>query len=243
LALNEEFITIGNRLFKQRSYLPLLFLVVLIPGFMSAYTSENSFFYSDLWKMFCMFVSTFGVFLRVITVGFVPPKTSGRNTKSQVANSLNTTVIYSIVRHPLYLANFFMWLGFMMFVPVWWLSVVFIFSFWLYYERIMFAEEEFLKNKFDDYDKWANVTPAFIPNLKIYRRSELSFSIKSVLNREYTSIFELTTGFALLKTIENYLLNRELLLSNYWIFVLLLGSIQYFIIRSVKKYTNILKSR
>ena len=32
--------------------------------------------------------------------------TSGRNTHDQVADSLNTSGIYSIVRHPLYVGNF-----------------------------------------------------------------------------------------------------------------------------------------
>ncbi|MBC8214771.1 MAG: DUF1295 domain-containing protein [Candidatus Marinimicrobia bacterium] len=161
MALVEEFVKTGNKLFKHRSYLPLIFLVILVPGFMSAYNSNDSFFYNNIWKMICISISSFGLLLRVLTVGFVAPRTSGRNTKSQVANSLNTSGIYSIVRHPLYLANFFMWFGFMMFVPAWWVSVLFIFSFWLYYERIMFAEEDFLKNKFvDDYEKWANKTPA-----------------------------------------------------------------------------------
>ncbi|MGC9453013.1 MAG: methyltransferase family protein, partial [Oceanipulchritudo sp.] len=50
--------------------------------------------------------------------------TSGRNTKQQVAYSLNTTGFYSVVRNPLYLGNFFMYLGIALFTHHWWLVLV-----------------------------------------------------------------------------------------------------------------------
>ncbi|MGB8874133.1 MAG: hypothetical protein WCC75_12145, partial [Desulfobaccales bacterium] len=43
--------------------------------------------------------------------GLPPRGTSGRNTQGQVAETLNTTGIYSLVRNPLYLGNFLIWLG------------------------------------------------------------------------------------------------------------------------------------
>ena len=56
-------------------------------------------------------MSFFGLGIRVFTVGFTPKNTSGRNTAEQIADVLNTSGIYSMVRHPLYVGNFFMWLG------------------------------------------------------------------------------------------------------------------------------------
>ncbi len=58
-----------------------------------------------------MVISFFGLALRVIVVGHAPYGTSGRNTREQVADTLNTTGMYSIVRHPLYLANYLIILG------------------------------------------------------------------------------------------------------------------------------------
>ncbi len=63
------------------------------------------------WEYFCLGVSFLGLFVRVMTVAFVPRHTSGRNTKRQIAEDLNTSGIYSIVRHPLYLGNFLIGLG------------------------------------------------------------------------------------------------------------------------------------
>jgi len=55
-------------------------------------------------------LSMFGFIIRAIAIGTTPKGTSGRNTKEgQVAESLNTKGIYSMVRHPLYLGNYFMW--------------------------------------------------------------------------------------------------------------------------------------
>lgn len=36
--------------------------------------------------------------------------------------------------------------------------------FWLYYERIIFAEKVYLRRKFkDEYLQWATVAPVFVP--------------------------------------------------------------------------------
>lgn len=45
------------------------------------------------------------------TIGQVPKGTSGRNTSQQVADTLSTDGVYSVVRHPLYLGNFLMCMG------------------------------------------------------------------------------------------------------------------------------------
>ena len=91
----------------------------------------------------------------LLAVGFVlwlitrtPEATSGRNTKEQIAATLNTSGIYSIVRNPLYLGNFFIILGGILIFHQWIVVLIYIFIFWLYYERIIFAEEAYLIKKF-----------------------------------------------------------------------------------------------
>ena len=93
-------------------------------------------------------LSTLGLALRAAVVGRTPHRTSGRNTLEQVADSLNTTGMYSLVRHPLYLGNFVGWLGVALFPrdPVVLLGSVLAYA--IYYERIMMAEERFLRGRF-----------------------------------------------------------------------------------------------
>ena len=60
-----------------------------------------------------------------IAIGTSNKHTSGRSTKEQVADALNTKGIYSTVRHPLYLGNYFMWIGIVMFTyNIWFVLVV-----------------------------------------------------------------------------------------------------------------------
>ncbi len=67
----------------------------------------------------CLALSYAGLVLRCLIVGFVPGGTSGRNTTEQRAVHLNTSGAYSVVRHPLYVANFVILLGVTLSLLVW----------------------------------------------------------------------------------------------------------------------------
>ena len=91
-----------------------------------------------------MAISFLGLAVRVYTIGCVPEGTSGRNVKEQRADELNTSGIYSIVRNPLYLGNFFICFGLVAYpAPSFYMILSYVLLFLLYHERIIFAEEEF----------------------------------------------------------------------------------------------------
>ena len=73
-----------------------------------------------------------------------------------------------------------MWMGAALFVRSWWLVLATAFIFWFYYEKIMYAEEEFLRREFGEtFSNWADQTPAFLPlNLKLWKAPELGFEFK-----------------------------------------------------------------
>ncbi|WP_317038972.1 hypothetical protein ACF3NR_05840 [Vaginella massiliensis] len=52
--------------------------------------------------------------------------------------------MYSMVRQPLYLSNFLMWIAPAMLTGNFWFIVAFCLFYWVYYERFMYAEEQFL---------------------------------------------------------------------------------------------------
>ena len=139
----------------------------------------------------CLAVAMAGQKVRGLCVGFTPRGTSGRNTKEgQVAESLNTLGMYSMCRHPLYLGNLLMWLGIVMYMGHLWFAVAFLLVYALYYERIMFAEEQFLRGKFGQaYLDWAAGVPAFWPALGRWKSPEVGFSLRNVLKREYNGFF------------------------------------------------------
>ncbi|MCL2512235.1 MAG: isoprenylcysteine carboxylmethyltransferase family protein [Bacteroidales bacterium] len=204
MALIEEMELQGNKWFRYRSYIPLIFLVVGLGVF--AYSAwkhlsvlEAYPLYKNVFENVCLAVSLLGLAIRIYTVGYTPANTSGRNTKDgQVADELNTTGIYSTVRNPLYLGNFLMWLGIAMLTANIWFIISFCFLYWIYYERIIFAEEQFLRRKFGDvYLEWTKVTPAFFPKFSRYKKPVYPFSWKKVLKKEKNGLAALFIVFAI----------------------------------------------
>jgi hypothetical protein len=185
-------------------------------------------------------VSMFGEVIRILTVGFAPKNTSGRNTvNGQLADELNVTGIYSILRHPLYLGNFFMWLGPVLFLRSIGFTIVFGLIYWLYYERIMFAEEQFLRKKFGDiYDKWSETVSSFIPFTFNFIAPKLPFSIKKVLKGEYNSFINIFGIFTLLDLFRNYFLSERIYLTDMWIYLFIGAGVIWLTLRTIHKQTK-----
>lgn len=245
MALQEEFEKQGAWLFRYRGELPIIILLIGYVLYLRTELYSDTFFlreapFEKYYEIFCLSFSLIGLGIRVYTVGHTPTNTSGRNTKEQLADTLNTTGIYSIVRHPLYLGNFFMWLGPAMLTANLWFIVTFCFFYWIYYERIMFAEEQFLRRKFGNtYTEWAKVVPAFVPKLNNFIPSKLPFSIKKVLKKEKNGLvatflifcaFDLSGELITNETNYNYFLMASCILT-----ILIYG-----VLKILKKKTAIL---
>ena len=236
MALREELEKSGHWLFRWRSYLPLLVIALSLIAFREFKYPFGSETLDDLWEIVCLTVSMAGLLLRILTVGFVPEGTSGRNTKSQVAKELNTTGMYSVVRNPLYLGNFIIWLGLSMFVRIWWLSLIIILIFWIYYERIIFAEEEFLRSKFgSSYLKWAEKTPVFIPKFYQWQSPSYSFSLRTALKGEYSGFFAIIVTFTFMEMVGDYVLTGTWDYDPMWQIISLSGLFIYIVLRIMKK--------
>jgi protein-S-isoprenylcysteine O-methyltransferase Ste14 len=241
MALREEMEKSGGWLFRWRSYLPLLLAVLLIPSLTHFAYPDDSHRLDLYWEMLCLLVSFAGLGVRILTVGFAPEGTSGRNTTQQKASELNTSGMYSVVRHPLYLGNFLIWFGISMFPRLWWISLLFILIFWLYYERIMLAEEVFLREKFGQrFEEWAGRTPAFIPKLRDWQKPHLSFSLKTVLKREYSGFYAVVVVFSTLEFVGDLFAQDEFQLDLVWVAILLASTLLYIILRTMKKKTRLL---
>ncbi|HZK62156.1 MAG TPA: hypothetical protein VFC41_08755, partial [Anaerovoracaceae bacterium] len=120
-----------------------------------------------------------------------------------------------------------------------WFTVVFILLFWLYYERIMFAEEQFLRKKFGEvYDKWSETVHSFIPYSFRYIPPNLSFSVRNVLKREYNSFFNIFLIFTLLDLFRNYFLSGRIYLTEMWIYLSVSAFVIWIILRTIHKFTR-----
>ena len=161
MKLVEQLGQSGDLLFRWRSWLPLLLLPLFVASFQGLAYPLGSHRLDLLWEISCFAVSVLGLAVRVVTVGTSPRGTSGRNTRAQKAAVLNTTGPYSVVRHPLYLANYLIALGMSLFSRTWFLPVIVSLATILYYERIAAREEGFLELRFGDaFRRWAARVPA-----------------------------------------------------------------------------------
>lgn len=246
MALIESMERSGNWLFRWRSFLPLVLYVLAAPIALWVPDAWSPDFASTGWWATCLAVSLLGVIFRALTIGYTPRGTSGRNTsEGQVAESLNTHGIYSTVRHPLYVGNYFMWIGLVMFVGNQWFTLVVTLLFWVYYERIMFAEEAFLRRKFGQaYLDWSERTPAFIPRLKGWTAPGVDFSMRNVLKREYNGFFAVFVSFALIDALHRFRAAGyhwdEAVLSEHWVVMLAGAAVVFLTLRTLKKRTKVL---
>jgi len=248
MALLEEFDEQGNFLFRWRSYVPSVII-----GLSIFYIKDSTYINGDYFAnlgliVFFFLISLFGLFIRCVTIGYAPEKTSGRNTKSQVAETVNQTGIYSLVRHPLYIGNFFMFLGVVLILKSLSFTLIFMLFYWMYYERIMFTEEQFLRNKFGStYIEWSNKTPAILPRFKNYQSPNLEFSFKNILKREYPSLFGITIMFIfydillIINNESNRLQNGFTgLLYFHHLVIFIIAFLFYIITRIIVKFTKLL---
>jgi protein-S-isoprenylcysteine O-methyltransferase Ste14 len=243
MSLDNQLKNQGQWLFRWRSHLPLLLLPLLVIGlrqgeFIESYFGETS---EIIWKGFCLFTSFLGLSIRCWVTGYAPAGTSGRNTKKQKAEELNTTGCYSLVRNPLYLGNFLMILGVAFITEIWWFVIILSLAYALYYERIIMAEEAFLRQKFGEaFTSWAEKTPAFFPRLYGYQSPSLSFSIRHVLKREHTGLLVIGLGFAFVEVIAEGLVEHNRYALWEWGLFALFNVAAYLFLRALKKQTHLL---
>jgi protein-S-isoprenylcysteine O-methyltransferase Ste14 len=193
----------------------------------------------DQWESISVAISFLGLFIRCLTVGYVPRGTSGRNTRSQVAEKLNISGMYSITRNPLYLGNFIIVFGITLFIQVWWLAVIVWLGFWFYYERIIFAEEEFLRRKFgDQFISWAQKTPVLFPRFSNWKQPDLPFSLKSVLRREFSTYFAIVAVYFFLEIGGTLLVENRFSIHSSWVIFFFVSMAVYFSLLILKKKTH-----
>ncbi|PZQ43450.1 MAG: lipid A phosphate methyltransferase [Micavibrio aeruginosavorus] len=238
----------GGFLFKWRSFIPLLLIFPAIIALSHSEMIEDVLGDSveDALVFVSYLISLCGLAIRWYTVGTVPPGTSGRNTKEQRADSLNTTGMYSIVKNPLYLGNFIVILGVLLSFKVWWFILIGSMAYWIYIERIIATEERYLAQKFgDDYTSWAVKTPFFFPKFSLWQKPDRPFNLKKVLRAEYNGVMVVGSAFLVIEFIADILFEREpfffwLKDDWFWPFQFVVSSAIFGVLRYLKKRTTIL---
>lgn len=241
MALVHSFESEGNFLFKYRGQLPFLLVALAIPFiyFLDVDKLSNTFIITS--NIAAVFFALFGLWIRGYAVSTTPKGTSGRNTAQQIAEQLNTKGLYSIVRHPLYVGNFLTWLGLSIFTYNICFVMIMVLAFWLYYERIMFAEERFLERKYGEkYIDWSMRVPAFVPKFSQYEKGDVSFSVLTFLRREYSGWIATAAAFLFVDVLRNFFWKNQLAPTPFVLYVTIFVGLLAFTLRSLKRFTNVL---
>jgi len=235
MALIHSFETSGNKLFRYRGQIPTVLFLLAIPVIYYTDYAKIADNLSLFLTIVAIVLSVVGFSIRAYAIGTTPKGTSGRNTKEQVAEILNVSGIYSVVRHPLYLGNYLMWAGITTFTFNLYFFLLVSLVFWLYYERIMFAEERFLERKFgDEYLLWSKKVPAFIPALVRFKKSTIRFSFKIILKREYSGILATTFGFAFVDLLRTYFTQHTFEWQRISVYAVVIATVLSIILRILK---------
>jgi protein-S-isoprenylcysteine O-methyltransferase Ste14 len=244
MALKDELERSGEMLFRWRSYPPILFFGVVLWGMRDSAHAGAGTALNGAWEVVCIIPVLAGLAVRMWAIGTAAPNTSGGNRSGQIAEELNTTGAYSLVRHPLYLGVLLVWTGVAMFPRSFVVVLVVWLLFWVYYERIMIAEESFLERKFGPpYSDWANRTPVILPRLTGYVKPRYPHSMRMALRREYSAWLAAATPLFVLKLYGDYIRTGHFVIDRVWLAGFILVVILATGVRALKHYTRILKTR
>lgn len=224
---------LGNLFFKYRGEQYFLYVLIILLEFKKYYNSQTSLVY----QIICFGVCCLGTLVRVLTIGYIAPDTSGRNRTGQVAESLNTTGIYSMVRNPLYVGNYIILLGMLMLTKSIDIIVLNTIAFFALYIPIILTEENFLFDKFkEQYREYTDKVNCMIPSFKNFKKPETGFNIITVLRREHDTWLTTVVGFLAVNIfIVSIQMHKLIYINPFWLLVLGLVFIIWFILKKLKK--------
>ncbi len=227
----------GQWLFRRRGYVPLLLVAYLLGRTALGPAVAGRDGWMPIWIGFGLLLGALGLGIRAFSLAFVPSGTSGRDTREMRADTLNTMDFYSLVRHPLYLGNLLLWIGTSAFVGQPTVLVITGLIFWVYYERIMIAEESFLHRRFgEEFEEWADCTPALFPDARsAWRRSEYPFNLKWALVRDSQAWFAFVVTTFSIQCVRLLVQGEPGQLSPSWWGYLLMGTGVYLALRGLKR--------
>ena len=229
MLLSEKIKNMGDYCFDNRGlqFLPyLLIILVELEDFRSVTESIP-------FEIACFAITLIGIVIRILTIGFVPEGTSGRNRGTQIAESLNTKGMYSIVRNPLYLGNFFIFLGITAMSQSWEIIVANSLLMLIIYTLIILREEEFLLNKFGKtYEDWAQRVNCLIPSFKNFEKPDRKFSLKKVFKNEHDTWLTTIIAFVGIEIVRGFFEVHSFFLIPLWVYTFA----AIFVVWGVTKY-------
>lgn len=229
--MNNWKLKLGNFLFKHRSFTPVPLIVLVFIVFRPIDMGEQN----VIIDAGGLLLSLLGEMIRVISVGYAYTGTSGRESYLR-AESLNVTGIYSIVRNPLYIGNFFMFTG--MVVVFSNIVAVLVFGVFLIlqYYFIILVEENFLNETYGkNYETYCTRVRRIIPTFKDYKKNRNPFNLRKVVFKENDSVFNMLVMYVLVLLYKERVFSGSIGSPFYYIIPGVVFITGYVIIKIIKK--------
>lgn len=187
-------IKLGNFLFRNRNGIfPLFYLMLFVPS--------REVFPNPVTAMIIGFsVTVVGQLIRIVTIGLVYIIRGGKDRRVY-AEDLVTTGIFSHCRNPLYVGNILILVGLGIASNSLLFMAVFTPLFLFFWQAIVLAEENYLRNKFgEQYNEYCKRVSRWLINLNGIGQTlrSMQFKWKRVIIREYNSTYIWMTGAVLI---------------------------------------------
>ncbi len=201
MILKEKMIKQGRTLYKHRARFNIALLISILYFYLRRNNNldslvNTSLVFQYIYDYVLLLLSLLGLGIRTYAKGysvqrFYMPKSTG---------------LYSLMRHPIYISTYLIWLGMVGLSYNLGYVLVFTLVYLLYYERIMLAEEELLIEKYSKaYYDYAEKTPAITPRPKSYSKQKQGFSWSKVVDMELNYLLLIAVTFTMLNILGNIL--------------------------------------
>jgi protein-S-isoprenylcysteine O-methyltransferase Ste14 len=179
-------VEVGNFSFRYRGYmLPVAVLLLLIPS--PRITIDPA-----VAGLIGFLLAAVGQAARILTIGLAYIIRGGRDHKVY-AEDLVTSGLYSHVRNPMYVGNFFLVVGLAIASNSWVFALVGVPLSLGMHKAIVAAEEHFLRTKFGaQFDTYCARVPRWVPRLSGLAStvSGMRFDWRRVVSKEYAATFD-----------------------------------------------------
>jgi protein-S-isoprenylcysteine O-methyltransferase Ste14 len=187
-------VKLGNFLFRNRNGIfPLFYLMLFVPSW--------EVFPNPVTAMIIGFsVTITGQLIRIITIGLVYIIRGGKDRRVY-AEDLVTTGIFSHCRNPLYVGNILILVGLGIASNSLLFMTVFTPLFLFFWQAIVLAEENYLRNKFgEQYNDYCKRVNRWLINFNGIGKTlrSMQFKWKRVIIREYNATYIWMTGAVLI---------------------------------------------
>ncbi len=244
MTTDELIQALGIHLFRWRSWtfvMPAAIMMLFLKDYDYPVAGQAG---GGLFELFCLLTAVSGIAVRVMTIGYIADGTSGRNTTSHKAATINTTGLYSIMRNPLYLGNYLILLGMSLLSQNWEVLAINTFLFAAAYVPIILTEEHFLRQRFGlAFRDYVSHAPRFFPQPWLWRKPDRPFSLRMILRRENDSLFSTVLAFLFIVMVRQYTITGQVGLNISWIIMGSIVAVAWIILKILKRRTNVLKPR